>query len=552
LIKKLKCNKIENIMKIQKRFVFILLFCGFVVGNLFFNLSHVLAAGNETVNLYFFWGNGCPHCAKEEVFLQQLTQKYPEVKIYSYEVWYNTQNQDLLIQVGQTLKTDIQGVPFTVIGPYAISGYYDEKTTGVQIENYVKECLNQKCADPVAPLVGLAPIVSVAPTITPQITPQLSPTLTLSPLPTIKTYFFESSGCPLCKAEKKYLENLKDQYPSLQLEFLELSKKENLEIFKKTLDKFQLENAAVPFLVIGENYILGWKDEATTGKNIKEFIDCAIEAGCPDVVGNLMSSINLETSNSVLPEVVKVPLIGEIKIKNLSLPILAIILGGIDGFNPCAMWVLVFLISLLLGMKDRKRMWILGFVFLFSSAIVYLLFMAAWLKLILFVGAIFWVRVIIALVAVGGGVYNLKKFFKEKNTKVVTCDVADENQKQTIIERMKAAVKKQSLFWAVVGIIALAASVNLVELVCSAGLPVVFTQVLAMSHLSTWQYALYMIMYIIMYMLDDIVIFVVAMTTLKVVAKSNKYTLYSHLIGGLLMIIIGLLLVFKPSWLMFG
>ena len=539
-------------MKIQKRFVLILVFCSFVIGNLFLNFSHILAAGNETVNLYFFWGNGCPHCAKEEIFLQQLTQKYPEVKIYSYEVWYNAQNQDLLIQVGQALKTDIQGVPFTVIGPHAISGYYDEKTTGVQIENYVKECLSQECADPVALLVGLAPIVSITPTVAPQITPQSSPTPTLSPLPTIKAYFFESSGCPLCKAEKKYLESLTDQYPNLQLEYLELSQKENLEIFKKTLDKFQLENAAVPFLVIGENYILGWKDESTTGRAIQDAINCAIETGCPDVVGNLMSSINLETSNSILPEVVEVPLIGEVKIKNLSLPILAIILGGIDGFNPCAMWVLVFLISLLLGMKDRKRMWILGFVFLFTSAIVYLLFMAAWLKLILFVGAIFWVRLIIALIAVIGGAYNIKKFIQEKNKINITCEVVDEKQKRKTIERMKAAVSKQSLFWAILGIIILAASVNLVELVCSAGLPVVFTQVLAMSNLSSGQYVLYMLLYIMMYMLDDVIIFVAAMMALKITAKSSQYTRYSHLIGGILMIIIGLLLVFKPAWLMFG
>jgi len=541
-------------MSTRYRLILTLLFCSFVVGNLFFNFSPTLAADNQTVNLYFFWGNGCPHCAKEEAFLQQLTQKYPQVRVQAFEVWYNTQNQELLMKVGKTLNVDIQGVPFTIIGSHTLSGYYNDETTGLQIENYVKECLVQSCKDLIAPLISLTPTSSAVATasVMPAVTPQPSPTPILAPEPTIKAYFFESSGCPLCKAEKNYLESLKLKYPSLEVEYLELSKKENLEIFKKTLEELQLENAAIPFLVIGKNYVLGWNDEATTGKTIEEAIICALETGCPDIVGNLISSINLQTTNSVLPETISVPLLGEVKIKDLSLPLLAIILGGLDGFNPCAMWVLVFLISLLLGMKDRKRMWILGLVFILSSALVYLLFMAAWLKLILFVGAIFWVRVIIALVAVGGGVYNLKKFFKEKNTKVVTCDVADENQKQTIIERMKAAVKKQSLFWAVVGIIALAASVNLVELVCSAGLPVVFTQVLAMSHLSTWQYALYMIMYIIMYMLDDIVIFVVAMTTLKVVAKSNKYTLYSHPIGGLLMIIIGLLLVFKPSWLMFG
>ena len=130
--------------------------------------------------------------------------------------------------------------------------------------------------------------------------------------------------------------------------------------------------------------------------------------------------------------------------------------------------------------------------------------------------------------------------------------MVDEKQKRKTIERMKAAVKKQSLFWAVIGIVILAASVNLVELVCSAGLPVVFTQVLAMSHLSSGQYIFYMLLYIIMYMLDDMIIFVAAMTALKITAKSNQYTRYSHLVGGILMIIIGLLLIFKPAWLMFG
>jgi len=130
--------------------------------------------------------------------------------------------------------------------------------------------------------------------------------------------------------------------------------------------------------------------------------------------------------------------------------------------------------------------------------------------------------------------------------------VADEKKKKKIVQKMKEIVKKDSFWLALGGIIILAASVNLIELVCSAGLPVVFTQVLAMSNLSQWQYLLYMLLYIFIYMLDDIIIFVAAMMTLKVTAKTNKYTHYSHLIGGILMIIIGILLLFKPAWLMFG
>lgn len=534
----------------------LLLFFLFIIFcfSIFFVFIFKSLAFNQ-VNIYFFWGDGCPHCAHEKPFLEKLQQKYPEVKIYSFEVWYNAKNRELLMEAGRILNQPIGGVPFTVIGTNAIIGYLNDETTGVQIENYVLQCRLQKCDDPLAKLINVSP---VAPTFT--FTPQPSPTPTPFITPTItpvseaelKAYFFWSSGCPLCNAEKQYLETLKTKYPNLEIEKLELSKRENLEIFKKTLDELQIENAAVPLFVIGKKYVLGWKNESATGPIIEDAIQCAIETGCPDVVGNLISSINLPTKDNVIPEVLKLPLFGEIKTKNISLPLLAIIMGSLDGFNPCAMWVLIFLISFLLGMKDRKRMWILGGIFIFISGLVYFLFMAAWLKLILFVGAIFWVRLAIALVAIGAGIFSLKEGFKIKKQKAITCDVTNENQKKKIIERIKGVVHKKSLLLAIIGIIALAFSVNLVELICSAGFPVVFTQILALSNLNSWQYFFYMLIYIILYMLDDIVVFVIAMITLKIAAKNNKYTFYSRLIGGILMVIIGLLLIFKPAWLMFG
>jgi len=80
-----------------------------------------------------------------------------------------------------------------------------------------------------------------------------------------------------------------------------------------------------------------------------------------------------------LPASVRMPLLGEVALRDLSLPVLTIALGGLDGFNPCAMWALVFLLGLLVGMQDRLRMWVLGAAFVVASAAVYFVFMAAWL-----------------------------------------------------------------------------------------------------------------------------------------------------------------------------
>jgi len=97
------------------------------------------------------------------------------------------------------------------------------------------------------------------------------------------------------------------------------------------------------------------------------------------------------------------------------LPILTIVIAGLDGFNPCAMWVLIFLISLLLGMENKKKMWLLGSSFIVTSAAVYFLFLAAWLNLFLFLGFLIWIRVIIGIVAIGSGVYHLREWYVNKS-----------------------------------------------------------------------------------------------------------------------------------------
>jgi hypothetical protein len=127
-----------------------------------------------------------------------------------------------------------------------------------------------------------------------------------------------------------------------------------------------------------------------------------------------------------------------------------------------------------------------------------------------------------------------------------------DEKRQKIFEKIRAVIQKEQFLLALGGIILLAFAVNLVELICSAGLPAIYTQILSLSKLPTWQYYLYLILYILVFMLDDLIIFFTAMITLQAVGIQSKYTRFSHLVGGVLMFIIGILLIFKPEYLMFG
>jgi len=262
----------------------------------------------------------------------------------------------------------------------------------------------------------------------------------------------------------------------------------------------------------------------------------------------LSSQPALAQELSEVPDTLNLPFIGEFKTASVSLPILTVIIAALDGFNPCAMWVLLFLISLLLNMKDRKRMWILGSAFIITSAFVYFLFMVAWLNLLIFIGFLKWVRILIGLVALASAFYNLKKWYDNRPG----CPAAKNEKRRKVFEKIRNIVGRKQFWLALLGIVLLAFAVNLVEVLCSAGLPVVYTQILTLNDIPTSQYYLYLLLYIFIFLIDDLIIFIIAMVTLKAVGLTSKYTRASALIGGILMLIIGLLMIFRPEWLMFG
>lgn len=378
------------------------------------------AFAQDKVNLYFFYGDGCPHCANEEKFLNTLEKEYKNIKISRYEVWNNRDNAQFLAMLGRELGLDVSGVPLLVIGDKTFVGFYSAETTGGQIKATVEDSLSNGCGDVVAPI----------------------------------------------------LKNQQD-------------------------------------------------GQGQTGS-------------CEE--------------KKELPDKINLPLLGEVEIKNLSLPALTVAIGAADGFNPCAMWVLLFLISLLLGMENRKRMWILGSAFIIASGAVYFLFLSAWLNLFLFLGFVFWIRISIGIVALVSGGFHLRDWWLNRKG----CPVAGGEKRKLIFEKIRAVIQTKTFWLAFLGIIILACAVNLVELVCSAGLPAVYTQILALAHLPAWQYYGYLLLYIFIFMLDDMFVFIIAMATLEMKAISSRYTRWSGLIGGIIMLIVGILLLFKPGWLMFG
>lgn len=401
-------------------------------------------ADEKVINIHLFYGNGCPHCAAEEEFLSDYLKDRTDVKLYKYEVWYDSHNQELLSKVQKEMgTTNKNGVPFTVIGKKTIVGYADG-VTDEQIKDAINYYLNNDYRDYAGEITGKVKKAEVKEDIT--------------------------------------------------------------------------------------------KDESKTEDKKENKIEKADD---------------IKDSNQT-DENVTVPVLGKINAKKVSLPILAVVLGFVDGFNPCAMWILIFLITMLFNIKDRKKMWILGLTFILTSGIVYLMFMLAWLNLATFISKIAFIRLLIAVIALVVGLINVYKYIDSLKKKDEGCDVVDKKDRKKIMEKIISITHEKKFIIALLGIMVLAASVNIIELMCSIGIPLLFTQILAMNNLSTFSYMIYMFIYIFFFLIDDIVIFVISMVTLKVTGLSTKYTKYSHLVGGIIMLIIGLLLIIKPELLMFN
>ena len=366
-------------------------------------------------------------------------------------------------------------------------------------------------------------------------------------------HVFWQEGCPHCARAKDALAEIADQTPAVSLDLIEIGPDEaNTALFLETLAHFRVPQPAVPFVVIGGDFEIGFASGGLSTSRYRDMVEFCRGAPCADPVADLRAA---RATPMIAPEAesrpaksrrIALPLLGETDLGDLSLPLLTVVLAAVDGFNPCAMWVLALLIGLLLGVEDVRRMWILGGVFLLATGSMYFAVMAAWLNVVLWLGAVSWIRLAIGALALAAGAYYLREYHTNPEG---LCRITPTGRRGRIRTAFQSMVDQPSLIVASLGVALLAIAVNLVELACSAGLPAIFTQALAMHDLPMPAYYGYLLLYLAIFLLDDTVIFVAAMLTLRAVAATGRYARLSHLVGGIVLLALGAVMILKPELL---
>lgn len=373
----------------------------------------------------------------------------------------------------------------------------------------------------------------------------------------LNLYLFYGENCPHCKQLKNFLNEYLEDKPNIKLYQYEVwNNSENRELFTDVMEITEQRRGNVPYLVIGENAIVGYGGEYTDTK-IKNNINYYLNMDFKDEVGIYLGVVE-DTEEEITQTATKpdetiddLALPNNVKgiVKNSPLIISTILIGLVDGFNPCAMWILLLLISMLLGVKDKKRKWTLGLTFLITTGVVYFLFLLSWINISIFINGLDFIKLAVATVAIILGILSISKFVKSL-FKDEGCEVVDKKNRKRIIKAITRIVKEKSFPLAILGVILLAVSVNIIELLCSLGLPAAYAQVLAINDVGPKMRIFYSIIYVLFFIIDDLLVFFISMKTLELKAISNKYSKYASLISGLLMIIIGTLMLYKPEWLM--
>lgn len=351
----------------------------------------------------------------------------------------------------------------------------------------------------------------------------------------LEVHFFHLPGCSHCHEQEPFNDKLANEYPSIHFIYHDAMKPEESALLAEMLASVgEKGNPEFPVTIFGGQAFMGWESEETTGKAIETALQQCLAGDCP------------QTGSETPDDEVALPIIGKIRLLDYSLPALAVVLGLVDGFNPCAMWVLAYLISLIMTLGDKRKIWLLVGSFVFASGVLYFLFMTAWLNAFLLIGYFRPMTIIIGSVALGAGIVNIREFVRTKGA--VACEVGDAESRKNTMSRMQKVVFSPLTLGTIAGIVGLAFVVNSIEFVCSSALPAIFAHVLSLSDLSTLQYYAYILLYVFFFMLDDLIIFgaaALAMTS----SLGDRYAKYCRPVGGAILILLGALLLFAPHLL---
>jgi thiol-disulfide isomerase/thioredoxin len=352
------------------------------------------------------------------------------------------------------------------------------------------------------------------------------------PRPRLMLSFFWGVGCPHCEEARPFLEQLQRERPQLRVEAIEVrNDRAGRHRFVETMQRLGATAAGVPTFVVGDRYLVGFT-RGVSEAQISRLVDAASEGSSAPAAG--------------VSDAVQTKWFGRVSASELGLPLFTLALGLLDGFNPCAMWVLIFLLAMLAGQRDRTRMALMAGTFVLVGGVIYFVFMAAWLSVFLVVGMARSARLVLGGVALGIGALNLKDFFAFGHGPSLSIPAS---AKPGIYARVRGLLQEHTLAESMLGVAALAVLVNFVELLCTAGLPAIYTSILARHELSMGGRLAYIGLYNLAYIADDSLMVTLAVVTLSRRRLAESAGRWLKLVSAVVMLALGSLLLFRPEWL---
>ncbi len=354
--------------------------------------------------------------------------------------------------------------------------------------------------------------------------------------PRVHLYFFWSARCPHCLEARPFIEDLPRLHPWIRLHSLEISaSRENLHRYMDMAAGLGQQARSVPALVFCGRMQVGWNSERTTGADLlAQLTECREQAA----EGRLLSA------STAGDTALRLPLVGEVDTAGLSLPVLTVLIAGMDAFNPCAFFVLLFLLSLLVHQRDRRRMLLIGGVFVAVSGLMYFAFMAAWLGLFRVMGSLPWVTAGAGVLAAVMGAVNVKDFFAFRRG--ISLSIP-ESRKADIFRRGRAILSAGSLPAMLAATVLLATAANFYELLCTAGFPMVYARLLTLHAPDPASHLLYLAFYNAVYVLPLLAIVLAFVGTMGARKLSEREGRLLKLLSGLMMLGLGLLLLLTPE-----
>jgi thiol-disulfide isomerase/thioredoxin len=371
-------------------------------------------------------------------------------------------------------------------------------------------------------------------------------------------YYFWGDGCPHCAAAKPWLAEMDSRYPELAIRAFEVWHVEaNQDLYLQMADAFAMPNnmRGVPVFYLADQFWVGYGEGR--GDEIEAAVQSCIESRtCGDagagVIPGAMTGLpqnepGEEGNRYPSGMSITIPFLGSIDLSRQSLVVSTLLISFIDGFNPCSLWVLSMLLALTLHTGSRKKVMLIGFIFISVTAFVYALFIAGLFTFLTIISFVWWIQVLVALIALTFAVVNIKDYFWYKEG--ISFTISDQH-KPGIFQRIRRVMDTSQSFGGLVGAtVVMAAGVSLVEFSCTAGFPVVWTNLLTSQNVTYGTFLGLLLLYMIVYQLDELFIFGTAVLSLKASRLEEKQGRILKLIGGVLMLALALVMLVNPAFM---